>query len=54
MQNVVIRKLIEPGRRVTVAMGTDRNLDTGSEFALASLHVFLELISSPFLLANSS
>lgn len=40
MQNVVIGKVIEPGRRVTVAMGTDRNLDTGSELALAYFMCF--------------
>ncbi|KAL2922555.1 putative methyltransferase C9orf114-like protein [Bienertia sinuspersici] len=30
MQNVVIDQVLEPGVRVTVAMGTDRNLCTGT------------------------
>lgn len=31
MQHVVIDQVVEPGTRVTVAMGTNRNLDTGNE-----------------------
>lgn len=29
MQNVVINQVMEPHKRVTVAMGIDRNLDAG-------------------------
>jgi hypothetical protein len=29
MQNVSINQVLEPGIRVTVAMGTNRNLDSG-------------------------
>jgi hypothetical protein len=29
MQNVVVNQALEPGIRVTVAMGTNRNLDDG-------------------------
>lgn len=30
MQNVVVEQVIEPGKRVTVAMGTNRNIGTGN------------------------
>lgn len=30
MQNVVVDEVLEPGIRVTVAMGTDRNLLAGN------------------------
>lgn len=29
MQNVMIDQVLEPGTRVTVEMGTNRNLDAG-------------------------
>lgn len=34
LQNVLIDEVIEPGRRVTVAMGSNRNLDTGNQLDL--------------------
>lgn len=41
MQNVVIDKVLGPGIRVTVAMGTDRNLSTGK---LDHYFVFIVLV----------
>lgn len=32
MQNVLIDQVLESGIRVTVAMGTNRNLDPGNDF----------------------
>jgi len=40
MQSVIVDQIFEPGRRVTVAMGTDRNLDSGNEL----IFVFLLLL----------
>lgn len=31
MQNVVVDQVLDPGVRVTVAMGTSRNLDAGND-----------------------
>jgi len=30
MQNAIVDQILEPGKRVTVAMGTNRNLDSGN------------------------
>ncbi len=41
MQSVVVDQVLEAGIRVTVAMGTDRNLDSGKESAPYFLSFFL-------------
>ena len=40
MQNVIIDQVLDPGTRVTVAMGTDRNLDAGKQLIFISLQLF--------------
>lgn len=37
MQHVIVDQILEPGRRVTVAMGTNRNLDSGNKSIFAYL-----------------
>lgn len=29
VQNVVVEQALEPGKRVTIAMGTNRNIESG-------------------------
>lgn len=38
MQNVIVDQVLDPGTRVTVAMGTDRNLDSGKQWIFISLN----------------
>ena len=40
MQHVVVDQTLEPGRRVTVAMGANRNLDSGNILIFAYLFLF--------------
>lgn len=44
MQNVLIDKVLEPGVRVTVAMGTNRNLDAGNEWNYVCFLVLILLV----------
>lgn len=37
VQHVLIDQVIDPGKRVTVSMGTDRNLDSGIRTGLKIL-----------------
>jgi len=52
MQNVIVDQIFKPGRRVTVAMGTDRNLDSGNKLIFACLFylVLLEMFDDLFLM----
>jgi len=52
MQNVIVDQIFEPGRRVTVAMGTDRNLDSGNKLIFACLFylVLLKMFDDLFLM----
>lgn len=43
MQHVVVDQILEPGRRVTVAMGANRNLDSGNQLIFAYLFYFVLL-----------
>lgn len=38
IQSVVIDQVLEPGTRVTVAMGTERNLDSGKKLTLLQIY----------------
>lgn len=41
MQNVVVDQVLSPGVRVTVAMGTDRNLGPDNLYIFSSYHTHL-------------
>lgn len=43
MQHVVVDQTLEPQRRVTVAMGANRNLDAGNKSCYLPYIVLLEL-----------
>lgn len=46
MQNVIVDQVIDPGTRVTVAMGTDRNLGSGKQMIPPSDFFFPSEVAS--------